>query len=343
MTTKNERIRLPLALANKEYKITERLNMFCKDCGNQISDDVTFCPKCGSKVNKEHSEKATIPTRPSAPPVAKSENVSLLLAVGIFFMPYVFSWYTLKKKYSSRTRKVAFIWMGLLIFVCIESRIQDSIAQAEAKEASIKKKKEDSLKITGYSYNDALTKEQLAWYFRNSKELNVRASDHEKLISKYCEISYPEYDSTLNFAIKNKEQTTINSDKIKDAIDACKEYNPNFLSIEQKMVKVKSILDARSKEIAKKNQALNEAAKSVTRKLFGETLRNRYLDDNLDIKVKVYGKNNTKIKLTYVFFGDVWSHKMQSSDAIGQIKELGFKSLEMSNGYDWGVSWNLSK
>jgi hypothetical protein len=321
--------------------------MFCKDCGNQISDDVTFCPKCGSKVNKEYSENTPKTSPLPPPPIAKTENISLLLGLGIIFMPYVFSWFTLKRKYSSNTRKVAFIWMGLLVFVyavtSIGSSIQDSNAQAEAKEAAIKKKKEDSLKIVGYSYNEKLTKEQLSWYFRNSKELNVRASDHEKIISKYCEVSYPEHDSVLNSAIKNKEQTSINSDKINDAIAACKEYNQNFLSIEQKMVKVKSILDARSKEIAKKNKALNEAAKSVARKLFGETLRNRYLDDNLDIKVTVYGKNNTKIKLTYVLFGDVWSHKMQSSDAMSQIQELGFKSLEMSDGYNWGVSWDLSK
>jgi len=43
-------------------------------------------------------------------------RVSPPLAVGIFFLPYVFAWFTLKEGYSSQARWVSFGWLAFMVF-----------------------------------------------------------------------------------------------------------------------------------------------------------------------------------------------------------------------------------
>lgn len=43
-------------------------------------------------------------------------RMSTLLAFGIFGLPYIFSWFTLRNGYSARAKIVAFSWLGVFIF-----------------------------------------------------------------------------------------------------------------------------------------------------------------------------------------------------------------------------------
>lgn len=45
----------------------------------------------------------------------EKQKVGFLLGVGIFIMPYIFSWVTLKKGYSNTAKVVSFVWMGILL------------------------------------------------------------------------------------------------------------------------------------------------------------------------------------------------------------------------------------
>lgn len=44
-------------------------------------------------------------------------KVSLLLGIGIFFMPYIFSWFTLREGHSTFSRIVSFAWLIFLIIL----------------------------------------------------------------------------------------------------------------------------------------------------------------------------------------------------------------------------------
>jgi hypothetical protein len=103
------------------------------------------------------------------------------------------------------------------------------------------------------------------------------------------------------------------------------------------------ILEEKIKEVAEKVKREREFdnAQSATRKAYAEKLRERYLDEGMDIKVSVYGKNNANIKLTYVLFNDVWTHKMSKGTLIGEIQTLGFKKLSLSDGYAYNVYWDF--
>lgn len=55
---------------------------------------------------------------PPLPFMPKFERkVSILLGIGIFLMPYIFAWFTLRKGYSKPARFISFGWLLLLVFV----------------------------------------------------------------------------------------------------------------------------------------------------------------------------------------------------------------------------------
>ena len=43
-------------------------------------------------------------------------SVGLLLGLGILLLPFVFSWFTLRKGHSNVSRVVSFVWLGLSVF-----------------------------------------------------------------------------------------------------------------------------------------------------------------------------------------------------------------------------------
>jgi hypothetical protein len=72
------------------------------------------------------------------------------------------------------------------------------------------------------------------------------------------------------------------------------------------------------------------------RKAYGQELRTHYLDEGLDIKVRVYGKFNTTIKLEYILFNDVWIHHFHKGPLLKDIQKNGFtKIIFNSSRHTW--------
>jgi hypothetical protein len=66
------------------------------------------------------STDTVVPSAPTPAPVKRS--VGFLLGVGIFFLPYIFAWFTLRKGYSTLARVVSFGWMALVVLFVISSQ-----------------------------------------------------------------------------------------------------------------------------------------------------------------------------------------------------------------------------
>jgi len=73
----------------------------------------------------------------------------------------------------------------------------------------------------------------------------------------------------------------------------------------------------------------------LRRSQFGSIARNKFLDDGLDIKVRVHGPDNTTMTLTYPLFDAVWAHKMKQGDLVQQVGQEGFKKVLLTDGHDW--------
>lgn len=76
------------------------------------------------------------------------------------------------------------------------------------------------------------------------------------------------------------------------------------------------------------------------RKFFCDSIRNYYLDNGMDIKVNMYGKNSQHIKFTYILFNDVWSRQFSKSGNVEYLRSIGFEKITLTDGYDYTVYWD---
>lgn len=102
-----------------------------------------------------------------------------------------------------------------------------------------------------------------------------------------------------------------------------------------KLEKTRDSLIKNEEKIAAQSliEAENEAAKE--RKKYGEDFRNQLLDSGRDIKVKVYGKNNTTIELTYVLFNDVYFRQFETNGYFEKLHDKGFNKIILTDGFDY--------
>jgi hypothetical protein len=77
----------------------------CSDCGNKISDAARFCIYCGKPISNNSG-------------TTKKRKVGFLFGAGILFFPFIFSWFTLRKGYSTTLRAISLAWLSfVLLFV----------------------------------------------------------------------------------------------------------------------------------------------------------------------------------------------------------------------------------
>lgn len=89
--------------------------MKCKKCGIEIGTLVgpesLTCPICGENLAAPPKDNKQGPS-----PASPQRSISAGLGLGIFLLPYIFSWWTLRKGYSVSSRVVSFLWCVALLF-----------------------------------------------------------------------------------------------------------------------------------------------------------------------------------------------------------------------------------
>lgn len=88
--------------------------MFCPKCGKENPEGQQFCGVCGASMTG------------AGPQTQKKEDehrkVGILLGLGIFFIPFIFSWFTLRKGHSTLSKVLAFVWLGVVFLSVVASR-----------------------------------------------------------------------------------------------------------------------------------------------------------------------------------------------------------------------------
>ncbi len=78
----------------------------CPDCNKEMSDSAQTCPSCG---------------KPNVNAPAEERPVGILLGIGIFLIPLIFSWFTLRKGHTTKAKVISFSWLVLsLVFIGIQ-------------------------------------------------------------------------------------------------------------------------------------------------------------------------------------------------------------------------------
>lgn len=83
----------------------------CPECSNQVSTTAKACPQCGGVM----SAKRIISTVSSVAPKSDHRKVSAPLIAGIVLLPYIFSWFLLRKGYSQTARIIGLGWLGIVL------------------------------------------------------------------------------------------------------------------------------------------------------------------------------------------------------------------------------------
>jgi len=91
---------------------------------------------------------------------------------------------------------------------------------------------------------------------------------------------------------------------------------------------------------AREERERKAMAEILARQAMGQMLRDRYLDAGADIKVTVSGRQSDRIRLSWVLFNDVWAHRFQKDGIVDSLCRAGFRRIDMSDGFDWGVYWD---
>lgn len=73
----------------------------CPDCKNDMSNSAESCPHCG---------------RPNSKAPKKTRSVSTLLGIGIFLLPIVFAWFTLREGHTNKAKVISFAWLAITFF-----------------------------------------------------------------------------------------------------------------------------------------------------------------------------------------------------------------------------------
>ncbi|SUU21267.1 Uncharacterised protein [Acinetobacter baumannii] len=83
--------------------------------GLSYSNFISHKKKAPPPLNSYQPQPFIINTSTSQMPPNRS--VSFLLGFGVFWMPYIFAWFTLRSGYSSTARWISFIWMIFVLLI----------------------------------------------------------------------------------------------------------------------------------------------------------------------------------------------------------------------------------
>lgn len=108
--------------------------------------------------------------------------------------------------------------------------------------------------------------------------------------------------------------------------------DPDAAALRQRIAREEARTRPVREERARQAQA---AALEVARVAYASALREKFLDDGLDIKVSVSGDHSEQLDLQYVLFNDVWLHKFRKGSLIQEIWKMGFTRIDFRDGYDY--------
>lgn len=101
-------------------------------------------------------------------------------------------------------------------------------------------------------------------------------------------------------------------------------------------------LAAEEKRKAAEEAKLAAVVKRVLRVNYAKDLENRLLDQGMNATAIATGKDNTTLHIKWILAGRVLAHQMSKESSIfANAREMGFRRIEITDGYDESWYWKL--
>lgn len=123
----------------------------CPDCSKEMSDSALACPNCG---------------RPNYNAPARVRSVGILLGIGIFLMPLIFAWFTLRKGHKKKAKIISFSWLVLSLLI-IGARDDENASGTASRTAS-------SAKVAPEQVLEVSIRDILAAYENNEVAADIK-------------------------------------------------------------------------------------------------------------------------------------------------------------------------
>jgi hypothetical protein len=292
---------------------------FCSTCGEELKDGVKFCENCGARVEapetenrKDTTSSVSSPENKKTKKKSKFKQGCLIAAISVFFLFLLFLVCghcigRMDEKKANEPVSVKKISGARCIATQATFRVDTS-------ETTMLRKDVHEKEVV-YRWKDTLSEAGIEKFNKEAEKLL------DEGIQEFKGNNFTKAKKIFNRArekIKDKSKVDVWLEKVNDKIQAQNKRE----EAERKKKKA-----AKEKEI--------EKSTAGARKEYESLLRTNFLDKGLDIKVKVYGTNNTYISLTYVLIDDVWVHHFKKGDLIDEIREMGFKRVYFKDGHDY--------
>jgi hypothetical protein len=178
-----------------------------------------------------------------------------------------------------------------------------------------------------------------------AKLLAMKEWPEQAAIARLCEEAEL---SQLNAAIKERcadAHAAAAAKSLKDGNATAARQALGFAAAEgissQRRERIEAPLKRAEAAAEKKRRAAEATAGIVLREAYAKALRQRYLDSNLDIDVRVSGSKRDRITLEFALFNAVWANKVQQGELLDEMRKLGFTRVDMTDNYDYHVRWDL--
>ncbi len=97
------------------------------------------------------------------------------------------------------------------------------------------------------------------------------------------------------------------------------------------------------RQAEEKQQVLQAARDAENQRVgFAARLENSMLDGGMDVKVRAGGLNHTTLFVQWILADRVLVHEWQKSLDFDALRSLGFKRMELTDGYDHTWTWKLN-
>jgi len=98
----------------------------------------------------------------------------------------------------------------------------------------------------------------------------------------------------------------------------------------------------RDAQAAKRRELAEAAAKHLLRIELAKTLENKMLDQGFNVDVSAIGKDQTVLHIKWILVGKALAHNIsKQGDFFSNARQVGFKRIEITDGYDETWWWKL--